>query len=232
MREEFNDAMLRVLVLISSPKLTDKANILFESNRFPLQYQLHGQGTASSEMMDMLGLGSVKKMVSVSIMPKPYAADMLAQFNSVLDLGKSNTGIAFTTAITGISGAAIKILNDNLRKEFQESMENDTKQVAENSKYSLITIIINQGYSEELMDVARQAGAHGGTVMNARQIGAERIASLFGTTLQEEKEIILILEKADAKLAIMKAIGEKYGMFSEARGVILSSAIDMISGLD
>ena len=63
----------RLLVLITNQKLAGKAVKLFREGAVPLQYKLHGMGTASSDMMDILGLGSIDKDVLVSLLPKDFA---------------------------------------------------------------------------------------------------------------------------------------------------------------
>lgn len=221
---------IRVLVLISSPKLAEKANRLFEKGRLQLRHQLRGQGTASSEMMDMLGLGSTTKVVSMSILPKPYADRMVALLEEELGLGRPDTGIAFTTAVTGMSSLAMKLMDENIRREVRDTMEKDVKQMAEHSTSSLIVASVNQGFSEEVMEAARGAGARGGTVLHARQMGNEEAMRFWGITIQEEREMVLVLAKAETKLGIMKAIGERCGMQSEAKGFVFSTPIDVIAG--
>ncbi|MDL2217751.1 hypothetical protein LJC27_03750 [Christensenellaceae bacterium OttesenSCG-928-M15] len=231
MNDQIKKFPMRVLVVISNPKLAEKARKLFEKNRLPLQYQFRAQGTASSEIMAMLGLGSITKTVSISMMPKPFAEKMLTLLERELEMKKPNTGIAFTTAITGISTPAMKLVDENIRKEFLSNMENDTKQMLLTSEFSLIMAAVNKGFSESVVSAANEAGARGGTIIQARYAVGEEIMSLMGVGLQEEKELVLILSKTETKLAIMKAIGEKFGMRSKAHGVVVSMPIDMIAGL-
>ena len=51
----------RMLLLIATPKLVGKAAGLFKEGNVPVQYIFHGQGTATSQVMDMLGLDGVDK---------------------------------------------------------------------------------------------------------------------------------------------------------------------------
>ena len=97
--------------------------------------------------------------------------------------------------------------------------------------HSLILAAVNNGYSEELMNVARAYGARGGTVIHSRAIGDEKAVSFWGVTLHEEKELVLIITDSNSKLRIMQAISEKCGMNSDAKGVVLSLPIDKVMGL-
>ena len=51
-------------------------------------------------------------------------------------------------------------------------------------------------------------------------------------SVQEEREVVIILAQKDDKLAIMEAISMNCGMQSEAQGIVLSLPVDNIVGLD
>ncbi|MCL2665792.1 MAG: P-II family nitrogen regulator, partial [Defluviitaleaceae bacterium] len=57
-------------------------------------------------------------------------------------------------------------------------------------KAKLLLIVVNAGYAEEVIETAREAGAKGATVVNARGTGKNR-ESFLGITVDAEKEIIL-----------------------------------------
>lgn len=232
MNEPQKAVPLRMLALIGSPKLAEKAEDVFRQSHLPFRYQLRGQGTASSETMDMLGLGGTTKVVSLAMMPKHFAVGMLERLDKELGLGRPGTGIAFTTAITGVNSPAMKLLDETIREEIYRAMEKDRKQMTEDSSCSLIVATVNQGFSEEVMEAAKSAGARGGTVLHARQTGGEETMKFWGIPIQEEKEMVLILAGTQTKMAVMKAVGGKYGLRSEARGILVSMPIDMIAGLD
>ena len=61
------------------------------------------------------------------------------------------------------------------------------------SGYKLITVIVNSGYADDVMAVAKKAGASGGTILGARGTGTEEDVKFFGITLVPEKEILLIV---------------------------------------
>ena len=100
------------------------------------------------------------------------------------------------------------------------------------SEYIMIMAIVNQGYSEEVMAVARSAGATGGTVFHSRQMDNEEAMQFFGISVQQEREVVLILAKKEIKLPMMKALGEQCGLQSEAHGIVLSLPVDGVAGLE
>lgn len=220
----------RLLVLITNQKLEGKAVKLFREGAVPLQYKLHGMGTASSDMMDILGLGSIDKDVLVSLLPKDFADKMLLKLRKALKIGTPGSGIAFTMPLSGTNNVLLHILGQTDGDAAKDSGRKDGTAMTE-TKCAMIAVVVNQGYSEEVMNAARAAGAGGGTVLHSRRIGDEEALSFWGISVQEEKEIILIIAGAEDKLRIMKAISESCGIRSEAKGLVLSMPIDTVIGL-
>ena len=91
----------RILVLITTPKLAHKAAEMFRQGAIPVQYEWNAFGTASSEMIDVLGLGTPEKSILTSFMPRPFADTMLKKLKKELKIGSINSGIAFTIPLTG-----------------------------------------------------------------------------------------------------------------------------------
>ena len=220
----------QLLMLIATPKLADKAAELFLKSALPIQYRLGAEGTASSEIMDTLGLGSTDKGVLISTVPESFGRVMLGLLHSELRLDAVNSGIAFTIPLTGANNLLLRMMQktaeDSVSKETGKGENTMTERT-----HALIAAIVNRGYSNEVMDAARAAGAGGGTVVHSRSIGSEEATSFWGLSVQEEKEIVLILAEVEGKVAIMSAISEKCGMHSEANGLVLSLPIDAVMGL-
>ena len=97
--------------------------------------------------------------------------------------------------------------------------------------HDLIVVIVNHGYSDELMNTARAAGASGGTVINARGQAHEGAVKFFGISVQDEKELILILTSREKKVSIMRAICEAHGLNTMAQGIVFSLPVDDVMGL-
>jgi nitrogen regulatory protein PII len=99
-------------------------------------------------------------------------------------------------------------------------------------KHDLIVAIVNQGYSDEFMAVAREAGAGGGTVINARGLAHQGPVKFFGVSVQDEKEIIIIIAGRDRQAAIMQAVSQAYGITTEAGGIIFSLPVNHVMSLN
>ena len=218
----------QVVVLITTPKLADKASALFQEGSVPIQYHFHAKGTASSEILDLLGMGNIEKTVAVSMMPKTFADKMLEKLQSELRLGTTNSGIAFSSYISAGNARLLNSLQ-HMDEGNLNIIRKEEKSVRE-CKYSMIATVANQGYSEEVMNAARTAGATGGTVISSRRIVNENTMKFWGFSVQQEKEIVLILAKTEDKLKIMNVINEKCGLQSEAKGIVFSMPVDRIMG--
>ena len=220
----------QLLVLITNPKLAEKATRIFRKSTLPVQYRLNAQGTASSEIMDMLGLGSIDKCILMSTVPRQLGDAMLTRLRQELRLGAVNSGIAFTLSLTGMN----KLLMRMLMKSDEENAAHNIRKVGNvmsDTKYALVVAAVNIGFSGDVMDAAKAAGASGGTVIHSRWIGNEEIAASWGLSMQEEKELVLILSEEEKRVEIMSGISEKCGMRSDAKGLVMSLPIDAVMGL-
>ena len=97
--------------------------------------------------------------------------------------------------------------------------------------YEVIFAIVNSGYAEDVMDVAREQGARGGTIVDARGVAREDAAAFFGITLHSEKEIVMIVVSKDIKDAVLNAIYKEMGMSKKAHGIAFSLPVSDTVGL-
>ena len=219
----------QLLALITTHKLADKAEAIFKKSRLPLQYRFTAAGTAPSEMIDMLGLGSVDKSMLLSMIPKGAAEDLMDNLKSKLKMQEVNSGIAFTIPLSGASNLIVRLLQ-NSGGEALTSQGKDDEPMSE-MKNALVLALINRGFSGDVMEAAKSAGATGGTVLHSRSIGIEEATALLGLAAQSEKEVVMILTSAKNRLGIMEAITARCGTHSEAKGLVLSLPVESVIGV-
>lgn len=99
------------------------------------------------------------------------------------------------------------------------------------NQYEVIFVIVNSGFSEEVMSAARECGARGGTVINARGTAKEEAEKAYGIVIEPEKEIVLILVNKDIKEPILHAIYKKVGLNSPGQGIAFCLPVDDVMGL-
>ena len=97
--------------------------------------------------------------------------------------------------------------------------------------HEVIMAIMNEGYSDTVMDAARSAGAGGGTVLHAKGTGRARAEKFFGVSLADEKDVVYIVAHADEKAAIMQAIADNAGPGTRAGAICFSLPISQVAGL-
>jgi len=103
--------------------------------------------------------------------------------------------------------------------------------MAEKSNYEMIFCIINSGFSETVMDAAREAGARGGTVIRARGTAGKEAEELFKITVHPDKEVIMILVPKEIKDKVLSAIYHSAGMNTAGQGIAFSMAVNKTVGL-
>ncbi|MBQ9382908.1 MAG: P-II family nitrogen regulator [Ruminiclostridium sp.] len=97
--------------------------------------------------------------------------------------------------------------------------------------YEMIFCIINSGFSETVMDAAREAGARGGTVVRARGTAGKEAEELFKITVHPDKEVVMILVPKDIKDDVLSAIYKSTGIDTAGQGIAFSVAVNRTVGL-
>ena len=97
--------------------------------------------------------------------------------------------------------------------------------------YEVIFAIVNDGFAEDVMQVAREQGARGGTIINARGVAREEAAAFFGITVHTEKEIVMMVVPKNIKDNILNAIYKEMGMARKAQGIAFSLPVTDTAGL-
>lgn len=94
---------------------------------------------------------------------------------------------------------------------------------------SLVMIIVNNGYSEEVMELAKSLGAKGGTIFSAFGSAKESDENLYGIKINKDKEIILITVLREMADKILEGLYQSFGLFSKAQGIAFTLPIEEAS---
>ena len=97
--------------------------------------------------------------------------------------------------------------------------------------HEVVFAIVNAGFAEEVMDVAKEHGARGGTIINARGVAREEAAAFFGITLHAEKEILMMVVEKKIRDAVLNAIYKEMGMAKKSKGIVFSLPVSDAAGL-
>ena len=97
--------------------------------------------------------------------------------------------------------------------------------------HEVILAIVNAGFAEEAMDLARQQGVRGGTILNARGVAREKEAAFFGITIHPEKEILLMVVEKSIRDNVLNALYKEMGMAKKAQGIVFALPVSDVAGL-
>lgn len=206
-----------------------------QARRFLAFYREHGvtvtlitfgKGTAASEVLDSFGLEAAKKAILFAFVTGTEWKEIKSGLQKQIKIDIPGSGIAFIVPLSSIGGKKqLEFLTEG--REFKKGEESTLKE----TKYELLVVIANQGYTDMIMDAAREANAPGGTVIHAKGTGTEKAEKFLGVSIATEKEMIFMVARKEGKNAIMKAIMEKAGIHSEARSVVFSLPVTETAGM-
>lgn len=219
-----------VVIIVDTNSRELLTDLLSEEN-IGIYYQTHGIGTASSDFLNLCGLGDTKKTVVICFVRREQTRLLLAELNQALGLNRRGSGIAVSIPLGSLQGWMYKLFGRNDEKEMNVMETGSTQQTAPKITHAMLLISVNQGYGDDVMKTARAAGATGGTILKGLRCLPDETAVHFKIPVQEEMEIVSIVTPADKRADIMTAIGSQHGISSPAHGVIVALPVDGFSGL-
>lgn len=186
--------------------------------------QTMGFGTAPSEMMDILGLGSNDKDVILSLAPKQEVTALTTILRG--NLGSSRyRGLMMELKLSAINRLTAEMISRTTpQKQIQKG--EDEEEMRNEYHHQLILISVNQGCTDEVMHTARGAGAMGGTIIRSRLTEAGIMAQFGIQDVTEEREIIMILAASNIATNIMDAVNKAHGVRSEANGIVCALPVE------
>lgn len=95
----------------------------------------------------------------------------------------------------------------------------------------LIITICNKGFADDIMEIAKENGAGGGTILHGRGSAKQDAEHFLGITIQPEKEIVLIIIDNEIKNQVMQAVSAKLGVGTKAHAICFTVPVDETVGL-
>ena len=197
---------------------------LYRKRQVPIHIQCAGKGTATSEIMDILGLGSSEKDVLLSFAAASAAKKLLHDLDNELRGHTGGAGIVVSIPVSGLNS-----LVANLAAYHAESLkEKEEGNDMERSENSLILVVCARGCTDDVMTTAKAHGARGGTVIKGRLTGREELEQAYEVELKAEREIVAIVVPTGLRGPIMEAINAEHGLRSEAQAALCALPIEQI----
>ena len=214
--------MIELLCLISNDKDDKIIKPLYDKYNMPFNFACFGKGTASSSLLQYLGLEEVRKYVYFSLIDNNQKEKIFNELKKKIKLEKAGNGICFTIPLS----SATKYIKSKFNTEVNMNKKENKKQ------YHLIVTVITEGFSEIVMNTAKNAGAGGGTLIRGRSLYQKNSKREFlGFSIEPEKDVILIVTEESKKNDIMNAIIERTGLKTKGGASCFSLPISDAIGI-
>lgn len=217
---------LYLMVTITDRNQTKRFLNFYQEYGVDISTTTVGKGTARSEILDYFGLDDSAKSILFHVVTAQKWREIKIGLQRKMQIDIPGIGIAFVIPLSSIGGK--KTLNYlTSGQDFVKGEESALK----DTKYELLIVIANQGYTELIMDAARSVNAAGGTVIHAKGTGTAKAEKFLGVTLVPEKEMVFIVVKKSQKNDIMRAIMTQAGLDSKARSIVFSLPVTDTAGM-
>ena len=217
---------VELVVTVVDPVQAERVLHVYQDNHVMVSLECMAHGTARTEMLDLLGLGETQKAIVIGLADERTVHRLFEQLGRGLQMRYPGRGIAFSVPVTGLGVRWHKFLTQ------AEQMEvSDMDKAEKKEGLDVVAVIMEQGYTNRLMDAARKAGARGGTVISARGVSENEVKKFFGIEIQAEKEIVFLVVNSAEKQAVMTAIKQAVGMKTPSHGLVLSLPVSGAIGL-
>lgn len=211
-RNEFN-----VMTLILNEHQTKHfMHIIKEKNLYD-GIMLLAKGTVKNSFLNLIGLKNQNMTIIDVLIPKDKSKEIIDYTSEKLKLNEKDHGIAYLTSpkLAGHGQAEGKILKDMGAKKM----------------FKKLTVIVNRGMADDVMDIARESGAKGGTVLHGRGTGSEKATKLFGIEVEPEKELVLIVIPSEIEERVVSNLYEKLEMQNAGNGILFVEDITDVRGI-
>lgn len=219
---EDSKKIMMMLSIVESEKGHKLIEVL-EKQHITMNIQTVGFGTAPTEMMDIFGLGSNDKDIVISMASKKAINSLMVNFGNNFSSYTKYGGLLIVLNVLAVNRLIAEALNHDLPEEI--IMQEEVVMKNEHKHY-LVMITVNRGYTDSVMEVAKKAGATGGTVIKGRLAESEKLKAVTDIEVEEERESIVILAPADVSARILEDVNEKYGLRSKARGILCAVPVE------
>lgn len=173
-------------------------------------------GTVSDKILNSLGVTSSQREYCKTLITDSKVNEFVSDLTTHLKLNKPGHGILYVTTVTE---AFVSGMHCIVGQEENKKME------------VLITAITNYGQSEDVLEVARNNGARGATIIKGHGTVSKEAAKFFGVAIEPEKEIVLFVVDKSIEKQLLEAIYEA-GKFEKAgAGIVYSQPLSMSRGI-
>lgn len=213
---------MNYVISIIKPEGLPRLLEITKKMELPLSVELHGHGTATKSMLDLLGMEFNEKRILITVADEKKTEELIKEQRRHLYIDAPGNGIVAAVPIKSVGGGrTLAYLGGDKEQKIAPKID---------YRYEVILAITNEGCTDMVMDAARAAGARGGTVFHGKGTGAKNAENFFKVSIASEKEMILIVASAEQKAAIMQSIVRTAGPGTEAGTIVFSLPVSEVAG--
>lgn len=187
---------------------------------------LIGKGIIQNKISKFLGVDELKKEIVLMVIDKKIENQIHNFIVEKFKFYKKNSGILFSINLLKSSG--IKFQGE---KMVENKTENNLEKNVDVDKHEAIFVVVNRGNAKEVVTVATQNGATGGTILHGRGAGMYENSSIFSMAIEPEKEIVLLLVEKEKTESLLKIIEKTMEIEKEGKGIIFTLPVNKAVGL-
>lgn len=212
MNSEFNVMTL----IISEHQANLFIDIIKEKNLYDGIVFL-AKGTVKNSFLNLIGLKNQKMRLIDVLIESEKSKEIIDYTAEKLKLNEPNHGIAYLTSK--------RMVKD------EEGKSNVSNTIGVKTMFKKITVIVNRGMADDVMDIARESGARGGTILHGKGTGSKNAAKLFGMEVEPEKELILIIVPTELEENVVNNLYDKLEMHKGGNGILFVEDITDVRGI-
>ena len=176
-------------------------------------------GTVNSNLLRKLGLSEIRKEVLLMVSQRKHTVLTINHVTDTFHLEEPNRGIIFSTPLSTVVGT-----------HNQLSDLHDTDPVSDPTHEMFMTIV-PEGDGDKVVEVVRQGGGAGGTIIPAYGAFAETVTRVFGIEIHSEKDIVINLVDKEAANQIEEELTRNIQFQDSDSGIMFSVDAQNVRGI-
>ncbi|MGI6765765.1 MAG: P-II family nitrogen regulator [Lentihominibacter sp.] len=180
-----------------------------------------GEGTVSSATLNLLGIKGQKRILVNIPHKKEMASEILDILTRELKLDKPGHGIVYTNEVMTGDQIIGKKHND---WDTAQKMEGE-------SMLNKLTVVVNRGMAEDVIDITRKAGVKGGTILHGRGVGADCDVRLFGIEIEPERELVVVILPSNLTEKVVNELYSELKLDIPGNGILYVEPVLDVRGI-
>lgn len=221
---------LNYIISIVDRKKMKTVSHIYDEVGITLEHSSLCHGSTKSKLIDKYGIEATDKGIVYGIGNDIATKEYIKKAYEELMIDIPGNGLIATIPIKSVKGGRTVAYMANNRLPKTNSSQTKEKK-SPKFDYEMIVTILNEGYTDTVMEAAKSAGATGGTILHAKGTGSKNADKFFGVSLANEKEIIYIVAEQKIKADIMNSIDEKCGVNTEIGAICFSLPVTNAIGI-